>query len=38
MFFKKKNEYVEWDFYKKRVDFLDDFYFRQGVRNGNLKV
>lgn len=35
MFF-KKTTYLEWDNYKKKVDFLDLFYWQQSVRKKNV--
>ncbi|MHA1410718.1 MAG: hypothetical protein ACTSQY_10510 [Candidatus Odinarchaeia archaeon] len=33
----QKNKYMEWNEYKKRIDFIDDFSFQQKVRNENIK-
>ena len=32
-----KTNYMEWDDYKKKIDFLDVFWWQQGVRRRNLK-
>ena len=37
MFFKKK-EYMEWEDYKAKVDFTDQFYWQQGVRQANIEA
>ena len=34
--FGKRQEYVTWDHYKQRVDFIDDFEWQQSVRKRNL--
>lgn len=36
--FRKKIEYYRWDDYKDKMDFLDDFNFRQQVRRDNMRV
>jgi hypothetical protein len=32
-----KTKYMEWDDYKKKIDFLDVFWWQQSVRKKNLK-
>jgi len=32
-----KIEFMEWKEYKKKIELLDDFWWRQGVRNQSLK-
>lgn len=34
---KKYVDYIKWDDYKKKVDFLDYFHFQQSVRKDNIK-
>lgn len=34
--FKKNTDYVCWDSYKKKVDFLSEFSFQQDVRKQNI--
>lgn len=34
--FGKKEEYVSWDHYKQRIDFIDDYEWQQSVRKRNL--
>lgn len=29
--------FVEWEEYKKKVDFLDDFYFQQSCRKQSIR-
>ena len=33
-----ETEFVEWEQYKAKVDFLDEFYWQQKIRQHNLKV
>lgn len=33
----RKNDYVSWEAYKRRIDFLSDFYFQQDVRLQNIQ-
>lgn len=35
--FKKQKDYLEWDEYKRKADALDDFLWRQKVREQSLK-
>jgi len=37
MFFRKIN-YIEWDEYKAKIDFVDQFYWQQGVRRANIEA
>ncbi len=32
-----KTEYVEWESYKERIDFLDDLHFQQNTRAQNIR-
>ncbi len=36
--FKKRTEFTEWDTYKEKIDFLDDFSFQQSVREKNISL
>ena len=33
-----KREFMEWDTYKEKIDFLDNFYWQQSVRRANMKA
>ena len=33
-----KTDFVEWERYKAKVDFLDEFNWQQNIRKHNLKV
>lgn len=33
-----KREYMNWDDYKKKIDFLEDYNFQQNVRKQNIKI
>jgi len=35
MWFRKG--FMEWEEYKKKIDFMDNFYFQQQVRRENIK-
>lgn len=32
-----KTNYMDWDEYEKRINFLDNYYWQQSVRKTNLK-
>ena len=32
-----KRSYMNWEDYKARIDFLDDFYWQQGVRKQSIR-
>jgi hypothetical protein len=32
-----KEDYVNWRKYKKKIDFIDDFYFQQRTRRESMK-
>jgi len=34
--FREKKEYIEWDKYKAKIDFLDDFWWQQKIRKRNI--
>lgn len=34
--FKKKKDYMQWNEYKKRIDFLGLFHWQQSVRKRNV--
>ena len=34
--FIKKTKYVGWDKYKAKIDFLDEFYWKQKIRKQNI--
>lgn len=36
-FFVKRVEFVEWDVYKERVDFIDSFFWQQSVRRQSVR-
>ncbi len=38
MLFKKKVNYVEWNAYKKKINFMDTFYWQQKVRREHLVI
>jgi len=37
MFGPFKKEFLDWKSYKKKIDFLDNFYFQQNTRKESVK-
>jgi len=33
----KQRKYIAWDAYINKIVFIEDFYWQQGVRKGNIK-
>ncbi|MBD3314134.1 hypothetical protein GF345_06845 [Candidatus Woesearchaeota archaeon] len=36
--FRKSTGYMEWESYKRKIDFLSDFWFQQDVRVHNART
>lgn len=37
MFIFLKKKFVEWEDYKKKIDFIEDFYWQQSVRKQSIR-
>ncbi len=36
--FRKPKRFMDWESYKRRIDFLSDFWFQQDVRAQNIRT